>query len=279
MTTGNKYLDYLILILGVSVISLIILRLLRFSLDRYIKKSSEQINVDPTQYYFLKNALSFIIFFFATIVILFAIPELKQIGMTLFAGAGIIAAIIGFASQAAFSNIINGIFIVIFKPFRVGDIVKVSNQYFGIIEDITLRHTMIRDMENKRYIIPNAVIGAEVVHNFSILDEKVSNLVYFGISYSSSIDRAMEIFREEAENHPLTIDGRSEQDIIDGKPMIIIRVMGWGESSIDLRATIWSKDAFTGFEIKTDLYKSVKARFDQEGIEIPFPHRTVYMRD
>jgi len=69
------------------------------------------------------------------------------------AGAGILAVAVGFASQAALSNIISGVFVVIFKPFRVGDRLKI-NELTGVVEDITLRHTVIRDLENKRIIIP-----------------------------------------------------------------------------------------------------------------------------
>ena len=121
------------------------------------------------------------------------IPKLKSLGVTIFAGAGILAAIIGFASQAAFSNIVSGIFIVIFKPFRVGDIVKISNLYSGIVEDITLRHTVISDFENKRLIIPNSVISAETIHNSNILDNKICNHIWYGISYDSDVDLATSI--------------------------------------------------------------------------------------
>ncbi|MGB5238969.1 MAG: mechanosensitive ion channel domain-containing protein [Flavobacteriaceae bacterium] len=139
MISGNKYLDYIILVVAILLVAFIILKILRYLLGKFLKRSSKDLNVDPTQYYFLKNALSFVIYLAAIIVIMYSIPELKQLGVTLFAGAGILAAIIGFASQSAFANIISGIFVVIFKPFRVGDTVEISKQYFGTVEDITLR--------------------------------------------------------------------------------------------------------------------------------------------
>jgi len=275
---SSKWLNETIYILIVLVLAFILLRILRFLLNRFINKSSEQLRVDPTHYHFLRNALSLIVLVAALIVIFTGIPELKQLGLSLVAGAGIIAAIIGFASQAAFSNIISGIFIVIFKPFRVGDVVQVGSGYSGIIEDITLRHTVIRNFENRRFVIPNSLISAEVILNSSITDEKMGNFVMVGISYDSDIDLAMQIMREEATSHPLLIDNRSEEDLANDVPLIVMRVISLGESSVDLRATCWTKDFFDGFVLKTDLYKSIKQRFDKEGVEIPFPHRTIVMK-
>src|SRR5690606_31175988 len=142
---------------------------------------------DATKYSFIKNAISFIVYTAAIIVIFYSIPKLRTLGTTLFAGAGIIAAIFAFASQQAFSNIIGGIFIVIFKPFRVGDWVNIANQYTGIVEDINLRHTVIKDFENRRIIIPNSVISSETIVNSNVEDDKICKHIPFSISYDSSI--------------------------------------------------------------------------------------------
>lgn len=277
--TQNEALNYVIFALSVLILAFIVLKILRAILNRYIKKSSHDLQVDPTQYKFLNNALGFIIYLAALATIFLIIPPLKTVGVTLFASAGIFAAIIGFASQAAFSNIVSGIFIVIFKPFRVGDIVKISNLYSGTVEDITLRHTVIRDFENKRLIIPNAVISSETIHNYNIIDDKVRNHIFYGISYDSNVDLAMKIIREEAMAHNHFLDNRSEEELDNGEPAVIIRLVEFGESSVNLRAQVWSKDPMLGFELKCDINKSIKERFDREGIEIPFPHRTLIYKE
>ena len=279
MTTGNQYLDYVIFVSVVLLASFILVRISRFFFRRTLIRAAEQLNMDPTRYYFLSNAIGFLIFLTAIMIILFSIPELKELGLTLFAGAGVLAAIIGFASQAAFSNIISGIFIVIFKPFRVGDTIKISNLYFGTVEDITLRHSIIGDIENKRFIIPNSVMSSEVIHNYLITDEKVANQIYFGVSYSANLDKVFELIRDEAEKHPNLIDNRTKDEISEGIPKIYLRVMEWAESSIQIRATLWSEDPGKGFDMKCDLLKSVKDRFDQEGIEIPYPHRSIILKN
>jgi len=277
-STGHKSLDYLILAVVIFLLALIVNRVLKAILNRTIQKSSSELRVDPTNYTFLKNALSLLIFIAALIVLLYSIPELKQFGVTLFASAGILAAILGFASQAAFSNIISGIFIVIFKPFRVGDIVQ-SPDYGGVIEDITLRHTVIRDWESKRFVIPNSVVSNQIINNASLYDEKVGNFVWVGISYDSDLLKAIEIIKEEAEAHPLLFDNRTPEEKGKGVPKVVVRVMRLGDSSVDLRATCWSRNFSEGFELRTDLNRTIKLRFDKEGIEIPFPHRTIVHKE
>lgn len=264
---------------GILVIAHILLRILRAILTKALNKSSDEIRVDPTKYKFLSNALGLIIYAIAIMLIAISIPEFRTVGVTLFASAGIIAAIIGFASQAAFSNIVSGIFIVIFKPFRVGDIVKVSTIYSGTIEDITLRHTVIKDFENKRLIIPNAVISAETIHNFNIVDEMVCNHIFYGISYDSDIDLAIKIIQEEAMAHPNFIDYRTDEEKEKNVPSVIVRLLDFGDSSVNLRAQVWSENPGKGFELKCDINKSIKERFDREGVEIPFPYRTIVYKE
>ena len=277
--SDKPWLNYALLSVIILVVAFVLLKLSRLILKRYIDKSSKDLKVDPTQYKFLNNALGYIIYLGAITLIFLTIPELKSVGITLFASAGIFAAIIGFASQAAFSNIVSGVFIVIFKPFRVGDIVKVSQVWQGTVEDITLRHTVIRDFENKRLIIPNSVISSETIHNFNIIDEKICNFIVYGISYDSNVDRAIEIIREEAMAHPNYIDNRTEEEKEEGIPSVIIRLLNFGESSVNLRAQVWSMDPGLAFELKCDINKSIKDRFDREGIEIPFPHRTLVYKE
>ncbi len=275
-----NYVQYGLIVLATLLAAFIISRILRALLTKFFHLASSKLNVDPTQYNFLINLISFILYFGAFVFIFYSIPRLRALGLTLFAGAGVAAAIVLFASQQAFSNIINGIFIIIFKPFRVGDIIKVGSLRTGKIEDITLRHTVIRDFENRRIIIPNTVIASETLVNSSIKDELICNFVEFGISYDSDVNKAIDIIRDEAVKHPNYIDNRTREEKKSNIHPVMVRVIGFGDSSVNLRAFIWSKDHTSGFILKCDLFKSVKERFDREGIEIPFPYRTiVYKKD
>ena len=144
---------HLVVIASIIVGAIIVTRLARWILTRSFESASEKLKVDPTRYRFFKNMIAMIIWIMALGVIVLVIPKFKALAITLFASAGIIVAIIGFAAQQAFSNIVSGIFIVMFKPFRVGDLIKVGQQDYGVVEDITLRHTVINNFENKRIII------------------------------------------------------------------------------------------------------------------------------
>jgi small-conductance mechanosensitive channel len=246
----------------------------------FIKRKSKKVHVDATNFSFLKNSISFIIYTGALIAIFYFTPALKSASNALFAGAGILAAIIGFASQKAFSNIISGIFILIFRPFRVKDIIEVGQVNKGIVEEITLRHTIIRNYENRRIIIPNSIISEETIVNSNIIEEKIKKFVEFNISYESDVDLAKKIIREEAEKHPLLFDNRTEEEKSEGKPIVIVRVISLGEFSITLRAYVWAKNNDDAFIINCDMNESVPKLFNKSDIVIPYPHRTIiYKKD
>ncbi|HPF65136.1 mechanosensitive ion channel family protein [Lentimicrobium sp.] len=270
---------YFIIALIIGLIAVILSRILQKLMRVYFERSSRVLKVDPTRYKFLRNAVSFVIFMLAVTLIFYTIPGLRTIGITLFAGAGIFAAIIGFASQEAFSNIVSGIFIVIFKPFRVGDNIKIGDLHQGTVEDITLRHTIINNFENRRIIIPNTVISGQTIINSTIEDEKVCTFIELGISYDADLEKAIEILRDEAEKHPYCIDNRNQEDKEKGIPKVVVRVLGFGDSAVNLRAYAWSANSGEGFEMKCDIFESLKKRFNAQGIEIPYPHRTLVFKN
>ena len=265
------------LILG----GLIATRIIRWLMDKSFVTASDKLNVDATRYKFFKNAVSFVIWIVIIGIIVSLIPTLKSLAVTLFAGAGILVAIVGFAAQAAFSNIVSGIFIVIFKPFRVGDLIRVgegSNSY-GVVEDITLRHTVINNFENKRIIIPNASISAETIVNDSISDSKVCRWVEVGISYDSSVPIAEKIMQEVAMSHAHCIDVRTKSQIKEGIPQVEVRLRSFDDSSVTLRAYVWTNDPYNAMKMHSEINKEIKRRFDEEGVEIPFPYRTVVYKN
>jgi small conductance mechanosensitive channel len=253
----------------------------RYLVTKYFKRESPRINVDPTTFSFVKNAFSFLVVIITFISVVYMIPSFKQIAVTLFAGAGILAAIVGFASQAAFSNIINGIFLVIFKPFRIGDLIEIGKQseYVGRVEDITLRHTVIKNFENKRIIIPNSVISNEIIVNRSIVDEKVIRYLDVMISYTANIDLAVSVIQEECMNHPLFTDPRTQEQKDANEDIVEVRVLRLAEYGIQLRAYVCGETSPESFVLVTDLYKIIKKRFDKEGIEIPLPYMNVILKN
>ncbi len=258
--------------------AIIFSRIARWLINRAMHTAQEKFQADTTKYSFFKNAVSFIIWLMALGMIISRIPSLKTFAVTIFAGAGILVAAVGFAAQASFSNIISGIFIVIFKPFRVGDMIRVSD-YHGIVEDITLQHTIILNFENKRVIIPNAIISNEYIINDSIQEETVCRWIEVGISYDSDIELATKIIQEEAMRHPSCIDNRSEEQIKQGRHQVNVRLLEFGNSSLNLRAYVWTNDPINAIQMHSDINIAIKKRFDAEGVEIPFPYRTIVYKN
>lgn len=268
------------LVIIILLITVIFQKIVRRLFERFVKKSSKFIKVEATKYNFLKHLMTAMIYLVGIGAAIYAIPQLRALSVSLFAGAGILAVIVGFASQQAFSNIVSGVFIVIFKPYRVGDRIKIGADVSGVVEDITLRHTVIKNWQNIRIIIPNSKISDNTIENMDIGDQKICKWVEFGISYDSDISKAMGIMREEAEKHPNCLDNRDENEKKNKDPIVRVRVLGFGDSSVNLRAWVWAQDAGKGFAMACDLNKSIKERFDKERIEIPFPYRTiVYKKD
>ncbi len=270
----NTNLGRVIWIAFVMMATIIVSALVSGFFERRIKATSLRDRQDTTTYKYLNSLATVGIYATGIILAALAIPAARELATTALTGAGVLALIIGVAAQEAFANVIGGLFIAFFKPFRLGDVIKVTDTV-GRVEDLTLRHTVINNFQNKRVVIPNAIINKEKIENYTLTEYKTCEFVEIGISYDSDINQAMQIMREEAEAHPLLIDNRSDREKKGDKPVVDVQVIGLGDSSVNLRAWVWAATYVTGFRMRNDLYKSIKQRFDREDIEIPFPHRTL----
>lgn len=262
-------------VLAVLAVAFIVSRVLRFLIGRFIRNAAQKLKVDPTRYNFFKNAMDFIVFLIAAIIIFRSIPAFRAVGTTLLTGAGVLAAIVGFASQSAFSNIISGFFLVIFKPFSVGDRVRIGQLYTGDVEDITLRHTVIKDFENRRIVIPNSVISNETIINSTLTDEKICVFIEVPIAFTAPVNKAIEIIREVCMNHPHCIDNRSPEELTKGETQVMVRVITYGDFGLQLRGSVWTNTPTLAFELKCDVLKVVQERFLQEQIEFGYPGRVM----
>ncbi len=261
--------------IAVIFISWILSRLIRFLLVKYINRKNKEHQYSITRLKFVKNSVKFFLGIIALLVIIFTVPIFRSKAAIIFSGAGILAAIIGFAAQAAVSNLIAGAFIVLFKPFRVGDFIKLDDLRLGIVEDITLRHTVINTFENKRLIIPNSLISTESIFNHTIDDTYVQSFNNIMVGLYADIDKVKQIITEEASKLTYIIDNRTPQDIANNVAKIRIRVKEINENGIYLRAFIWVSDPYEEFRVKSDLLEAVHKRFLQEHIDLPVPKREI----
>ena len=259
--------------LAVFLMAWIASRILRFFLTTYIKRKNSNELYSITRLKFINNSITFLVGIIAFSFIIYTVPQFKSRATLIFSGAGILAAIIGFAAQAAVSNLIAGAFIVLFRPFRVGDFIKLDDSRVGIVQDITLRHTVINTFENKRLIIPNSVISTESIFNNSIDDEYVLTFNNFVIGLNANIDEAIAIIREEALKLDYIIDNRTPEQVLQNEDLVRIRVREINENGVYLRAFVWVADPWDEFRIKSDLLMAVHRRFKEDGVDLPIPMR------
>lgn len=179
--------------------------------------------------------------------------------------AGALAA--GLALQNVISNFVAGIFIYIDKPFRVGDWIEWdTGTYSGTVEDISLRVTHVRTFDNELLTVPNSALTEGVIKN-PVDGDKLRLKFVFGIGYDDNIQEATDIIIEEAERNPEIMD----------EPAPSVRLTELNDSDVGLQSRIWIANPSRADFVRTkgEYITSVKQRFDEEGIDIPYPVRTL----
>lgn len=267
------------LFISIVIATIILAALFSWLFRRFLKRSTGVIMNDPTNYIFLRHAISGLIYIIGFSWAVYTMPGMRAIANSLLAGAGILAVAVGFASQHALSNIISGIFIIIFKPFRVHDRLRFQNGLQGAVEDISLRHVVIRDFENRRILIPNSVISEEIIINSDFGEDKICKWLVFHLSYDTDLELAKTIITEEATAHPNLIDNRSPEEISEGFPLVRIRVVELGENGLRIRAYLWANDNASAFAMGCDVMERLIVRFREAGIAFGYPRRVVSMQD
>ena len=271
--------ERVIIILVIIIVAIIAAKTVGYFVRRTMNRSAEMLKVDRTKFAFLRHAVSALIYIAAFILIVYSVPKFRSLAVSMFAGAGLLALVIGLASQQAFSNIISGVFMVLSKPFMVGDRIEVGTNLTGIVEDITLRHTIIRNFENRRIVIPNSIIAAETIINSHLNDEKIRRQIDVSVDYQTDIDLAMKLLMETCLNHPKCIDNRTPEELQENAPVVDVRLMTFQDSGILIRAYAWANNHAESFDLHTDVNRTIKKVYDENGITFPFPQRTISFRN
>lgn len=261
-------------IVAILLFTIVVAALIRRGIDRAMARAAQNGDHDSTGLVFVKRSLLAVVYLLGGSWALAQVPEFRTMGHSLLAGAGALTVITGLASQQVLGNVMSGILIVLFKPFRINDRITI-NGMTGTVEDINLREIVLRDVENNRIVIPNSMITSNALVNYQHTDTRVCKKLEIGVGYASDLDRAMAIMVEEAGRHPLRIDPRTPEQKAKGEPEVVVRVTALGDSAVTLTAWVWAKDVADAFVMHCDLLKSLKQRFDAAGVEIPFPQRTV----
>lgn len=263
----DKYLDKCISIILIIVISVVLNKIIDKLIDRTIRKKRKK-NV-TTLLMFIKKVKKLIIYSLMVLMIMGQFEAFHKFSITLLSGLGIGSVVLGLAAQESLKNFFGSFALVIGDVFEVGDFIEcVDKGVSGTVEDITMRHTVIRTINNRRVIIPNSQMNSYTIENFNYIDNENVKLVDFSISYESDVDKAMKIIKDEMKKLYKPNEKGKNKDVEYPK----VRVASWDESGISLRAWVWGKDNGEVFENMYKLNYVIKKRFESEGIEIPYPH-------
>lgn len=201
-----------------------------------------------------------------SIVALFLITALIQLGFDLgilLGTAGILTVALAFASQTSMSNLISGLFLIAENPFQVGDLVQIGTTVGEVLE-IDLLSVKLRKFDNTFVRLPNELL---IKSEFSTLTKfPIRRLdLKFGVAYKEDIGRVRDALIEVADKNPLSLE--------EPRPLFIFQ--GFGNSALEIQFSVWVlRENY--LLLKNSIQEEIKKAFDEAGIEIPFPHRSLH---
>jgi len=263
----EKIFHALFIILFARPIKNFLLVTIRYLQARVAHKTASK--VDDIVYDLLIRFSNFIIY---TVAIIIALDLLGINIVPFIAGAGIAGVAIGFAAKDTLSNLIAGILLILDRPFEVGDRIEVwsapaGSATWGDVIDIGLRATKIKTTDNIVIIIPNNEIMLRDIINYTIISEKIRVRINIGIAYDANLQAAKKIIVQVAQATEWVAD--------DPPPKVVVR--NFGESAVGLQLRVWIHDARQRMNTISHITDKVKEAFDQEGIEIPYPKRDIFI--
>lgn len=255
---------HVIVILSITIASA---NLLGKIFKNYIQKSDLPIPTTGLAYAILKG----------TVLVIGFLIILSVLGISitpLITALGVGGLAVALALQDTLANLFAGIHILVEKSIRVGDFIKLETGQEGYVDDITWRTTRVRMLPNNIVVIPNSKLSQSIVTNYYLPEKRLSLLIPIGVSYSSDPEKVENILVDEAKKAVGEIPG------LLGEPEPFVRfIPGFGDSSLDFTLICQVKEFVDQYLVQHELRKRIFKRFKEEGIEIPFPHRTVYLRE
>jgi len=242
----------LTLILGYVIIQILVI----LSKRVLFKKASQQ----------SKMLITKGIIYTGVVVIVFTIInilELKNVFHTMLGAAGVLGIILGIASQTSIGNIVSGLFLISEKPFEIGDLIRVGEKQ-GVVYAIDLLSIKLRTLDNLLIRIPNqTIISTEVVNITKFPIRRMD--ITIGVAYKEDLKKVTEVLRSIANDNPLCLD--------EPEPLVLSNT--FNTSSIDFIFGVWFEKT-NYLQVRNSIFQQITERFREEGIEIPFPHISVY---
>ncbi len=198
-----------------------------------------------------------------------AIAALERLGVQTTAAVAILGAAglaIGFALQGSLGNFASGVMIIIFRPYKLGDLVKLAG-HVGVVEGIEVFNTVIVTPDNRTIIIPNGQVGSTTIENLSAKGNLRIDMV-FGIGYGDDIKKAKDIMQD--------IISKDSRVLSEPAPQVAVSELA--DSSVNFVVRPWVK-VEDYWDVRFDLHERIKLAFDENGVSIPFPQQDVHMHN
>ena len=271
LTDLTHYLDptYLWGAVGLGIVFIAIGMMLSWIVRRTLKTVIDHDpneRIDRMTVSFIQHLGTFIMWIVLALIFSHVVPSLNKVTTSLLAGVSIVSVVVGFAAQSTLGNLVSGISLVIYKPFRRGDRLQLTTPTgveTGIVEDLSLGYTVLRTFDNRRIVLSNGTIANQIMINLSSVDPRAMLSPTISIGYDSDIERARAVVMELAQGH---------DDVVE---VVGCPVVNLGGSSVDLSLRAWCADSSTAKAVEYDLLEQIKKRFDEVGIEIPYAYQNV----
>lgn len=247
----------LIVIILIIILTRAAARLIDRMLQNHIPRIVNRVEVrmDQTMQLMIRRIISAAIYLIGLMLVILQVPQLHSVAAAMLAGAGIAGLAIGYAAKDSLSNFTSGIFIAIFQPFRVGDLVEFRKEY-GQIEDLTLRHTVIRTADNRRIIVPNSIMSNEPIINWTIREKEITWSVEFDLDKAADIDRARAIILEKAGGH---------SKVVKDRPMSV-QLVSSRSTELILRLEVVVPGRDVASRVGNEIREAVIKEFEAQGI-------------
>ena len=250
---------------GLKIIAAIVVFIVGRWIAKLLKNFTQKVmtkkGVDTTIVSFLVNLIYIALL---TFVVLAALGQLGIQTTSFIAVIGAAGLAIGLALQGSLANFAAGFLMIIFRPFKVGDLIEAAG-VLGVVEEIQVFTTQLKTPDNKTIIIPNAKLTSDNITNFTTKATRRVDLVC-GIGYGDDIDKAKKVLTD--------IIAQDERILKDPAPTIA--VVELADSSVNFVVRPWVKTA-DYWNVYFDTTENIKKRFDAEGVNIPFPQRDVHV--
>ena len=250
---------------GMDIISAILILVVGLWVAKIIKRFLHKVltnrGLDKTINSFVTNLT------YVGLVVFVIIATLSKVGIQTTSFIAVIGAAglaVGLALQGALANFAAGFLLILFRPFKSGDFIQAAGSA-GTIEDIQMLYTQLKTPENVKVVIPNGKLMGDIIVNYSANDTRRAEWI-FGVGYNDNIKKVREILQSLIENE--------KRILTDPKPQILVKELADSSVNFAVRAYISTGDFWN---VYFEMTEKVKERFDQEGINIPFPQRDVHM--